>query len=424
MKKILFILVLFLSISLKVFATENNETMLVKIDSEINNATATYVKTSLNEAQKEGYKNVIFEIDTLGGSILAAEDIKNSILNSPLHTIAYINNKAESAGVLISIACENVYMQSSGTIGSASTIPETEKTMSFWRGILKSTAQKRGRNVEVVISMVDKNIAIDKVTKSGELTNLTSKEALDLGISDGTYDSISDLQKGLGLKDGYTVSNMDLSTKFVDIISKQYVSTILLVIGMVGFVIEVFTPGFGIGGILSIIGFSLFFLGNIISGNSNFYSIFIFVLGAILIVIELIVPGFGIAGIGGIIAVFVGLMMSMKSLEIAIQSISIAIVFTFLAIFILVKQGKKIKFFRNITLENSLKSDKGYISVDDYGANVGEVGVTISNLRPIGFASFNDVKREVISDDGFIKIGEKVEIVRKDGFKIFVRRLK
>ena len=127
MKKILFILVLFLSISLKVFATENNETMLVKIDSEINNATATYVKTSLNEAQKEGYKNVIFEIDTLGGSILAAEDIKNSILNSPLHTIAYINNKAESAGVLISIACENVYMQSSGTIGSASKFPKQKK---------------------------------------------------------------------------------------------------------------------------------------------------------------------------------------------------------------------------------------------------------------------------------------------------------
>ena len=104
----------------------------------------------MDKVIKENPKAIIFEIDTYGGVIVEAEKIKNLIISSPVPTIAYVNNKAESAGVLIAIAADNVVVSNTATIGSAETIPNTEKVLSMWRGLLRDTAQYRNRDPEII----------------------------------------------------------------------------------------------------------------------------------------------------------------------------------------------------------------------------------------------------------------------------------
>ncbi|EFI42386.1 nodulation protein NfeD [Peptoniphilus sp. oral taxon 386] len=423
MKKILLLLFLFLTlISNEAFANENTP-VIIPIKSEINSAMATYVRDSIKNAEDKKSPLIIFEIDTYGGSIIAAEKIKNYIIDSKIPTVAFVNNKAESAGVLITIACKNVYMSKTATIGSAETIPKTEKNISFWKGMLRDTAQYRGRNEQIIESMADSDIYIPMIIEKGKLTNLTSKESLDLGISDGVANNYEDILKQFNL-DGkkYEIAKMDLTVKVINIVSNQTVSTILLILGMLGFVVEIFTPGFGVGGIISIIAFSLFFIGNLMAGNSNWYSIVIFLVGIVLIIIEIIIPGFGIVGIGGIIFVISGLVLAMKTLEIAITSIAIALIITILCGIYLIKKGKKLKFINNVTLSKSCSSEDGYISVDYAKLDVGRNGKTISILRPTGYIEIDGKKYEAIAYNGFIEKDVEVVVCKIEAFKIFVRR--
>lgn len=426
MKKLFYLLLLFFSFASSVVLAEDSVPVLVHIDGEINAATASYVRESLDKAEEKGYSYVIFEIDTYGGSVLAAEQIKNMIMDSKIPTVAYVNNKAESAGVLLTIACEKVYMSKSATIGSAQILPTTEKNNSFWRSLLRDTAQNRGKNSKIIESMADSSIVIDGINNGGKLTNLTSKESLDLGISDGTVSNVDELMNYLKIPDSsrdYEEIEPSVPVKFISFISNQYISTVLLVVAMLGFILEIFSPGFGVGGILSIISFTLFFMGNVLAGNSNWYAVFIFVLGIILISIEIMIPGFGIAGISGIISVVLGIIFAMKSVEMAISSLAISIVITSVFAFYLIKKGAKSRLINGIRLNNKASSDKGFVSVPNSELSIGVEAVTLTVLKPSGFVEVNGNKYEVLAENGYIEKGEKVVVSKVEGFKTFVRRV-
>lgn len=406
------------------FADSEAEVYVVPITGEINKTTYNFLNQTMDKLNKSGAKAIIFEIDTYGGLIDQATNIKNLIVSSNIPTISYVNNKAESAGVLITIASEKVVMANTATIGSAETIPNTEKILSMWRSFLRDTAQYRGRNSEIIEAMADRDISIDGITERGKLVNLTSEEAVKYGIADLATDDYNEMLEYFGLGNAkITRVNENLQIKLAKYISNPYISSLLLSLGFIGLVVEILTPGFGIGGTISIVGFGLYFGGNILAGNSEWTSLALFVTGLILLVIEGIVPGFGLPGISGIILVLVGTVLAMDSLSIALVSLSIAIIITTIVTIILMKMGFKSKMFNKVVLNTKQNDEKGYLSADSKGEYIDKEGISITELRPSGFIEIDGIKLDALSESDFISRDTPIKVVRVEGSKIFVRRV-
>lgn len=405
------------------YAEAKGDVYIVPITGEINKATYNFLNNTLEKLNKLEPSAIIFEIDTYGGLIDEAAKIKNLIISSPIPTISYVNDKAESAGVLITIASEKVVMANTATIGSAETIPNTEKILSMWRGFLRDTAQYRGRNSDIIEAMADQDIEIDGLIKRGKLINLTSSEAVKYGIADLATDNYNEIVEYFNIKNANIIRiNESLQIKLAKYISNPYISSLLLTLGFVGLVIEILTPGFGFGGTISIIGFGLYFGGNILAGNSNWTSLILFVTGLILLVIEGMIPGFGLPGISGIILVATGTIIAMDSLSMALLSLSIAIIITTIVTIILIKMGFKSKMLNKIILETKQKDEKGYLSIDSMDEYMDREGISITELRPSGFIDIDGKKLDALSDDGFIPKNTSIKVVRVEGSKIFVRR--
>lgn len=396
---------------------------VIPIHGEINKATSSYVANAVDDIRKEDPSVVIFDINTYGGLIDEAQKIKDVIISLDVPTISFVNNNAQSAGVLITIASEKVVMAPNSSIGSAETIPNNEKTLSLWRAILRDTAQYRNRDTEVIQAMADRDIFIEDISEVGKLINLTSQEALDLGIADYVSSDINEILDNFNISSEVEYVEEGLSVKLAKYVSNPYISTLFLIMGFVGAVIEIFTPGFGIGGTISIIGFGLYFGGNIMAGNANWTSLVLFVLGLVLLIIEAMVPGFGLPGIGGIIFVVVGTVLAMGDVRMAIISLSISIIVTALLSIYLVRIGYNSKIFRKIILNNKLEGNKGYLSNDSMEFLIDKTGVSISELRPAGFIEIDGVKYDVLSEGDFIIKNSAVKVTRVVGSKIFVRRI-
>ena len=206
------------------------------------------------------------------------------------------------------------------------------------------------------------------------------------------------------------------------IFSNDYIFTILLIVAIVGAVLEILTPGFGIGGIISIAAFVLFFWGNIARGNTNWFEILLFVLGLLLLGFEILIPGFGVAGISGILAIAVAIVLSMEDIYFAIFSLAIALVIAIVLGIALLKRGINSDLINRLRLFTESSSEKGYVGVKSEEVKLGDVLITKTALRPTGYAIFHEEKIEVISDVGFIGKDEEVRVVRISGARVFVEK--
>lgn len=206
------------------------------------------------------------------------------------------------------------------------------------------------------------------------------------------------------------------------IFSNDYVFAALLIIAIVTAVFEIMTPGFGISGILSIAAFFIFFWGSIKMGNTNFFEISLFVVGLLLLAFEIMIPGFGVAGVSGIIAVSAGLVLSMSDLYFALFSLALALVIAVILGYALLKRGIKSDTINKLRLFKESSSEDGYLSVETEEVSPGDVLITKTPLRPIGFALMGDRKIEVVSDAGFIGKDESVVVVRISGARVYVEK--
>lgn len=420
---IIFMLMVFVISGLS-FGESKGNVYVIPIEGEINKATYRFVRDSMDNIDPNTTDAIIFDIDTYGGLVEQAINIKDLIVSSPVPTISYVNNKAVSAGVLITIASENVAMANGATIGSAETMPNEEKVLSMWRGVLRDTAQLRGRDSELIEAMADQDIEIEGVVNKGKLLNLTSKEAKEYGISDVSANDYEELLEHFDIKGAKIVNIAEsLQVKFLKYISSPYLASLLLSIGFIGMIVEILTPGFGLGGTLSIIGFGLYFGGNIMAGNSNLTSLILFIIGLILLVIEVIVPGFGLPGIGGIVFVFLGVILAVDSITTALLSLSIAVIVTAIVTTILIKMGYKSKLVDKVILNSNHSTEKGYLSTNNYSIYLDKIGVTETELRPTGFIEIEGIRLDALSDAGYISKNTNIKVVRVEGSKIFVRRV-
>ncbi len=401
-------------------AQSSEKVILADVTGEVNAAMTSYISQEIASAEDAGVPLVLV-LDTYGGQILEADSIKKEILEATVPVDCYITRNALSAGTLIAISCRHIVMAPSAVIGAAETIPNDEKTLSTWVGILQSAAEARGRDTKVIAAMADKDISIEGVTEAGSLLTLGAEKAKELGISDDTATGEADALKKLGYAD-YSITHHEMSfpVKAAQFLTSTAVASILFIAAIVCMGIEIFTPGFGIFGALSIICFSLYFGGNLLAGFAEWWSIALFILGIIFLVIEAVVPGFGVFGILGIAGLVAGLLFASRDITTFITIIGIAIAASAVILPLLYMMFKRLGLLRRVFLGDNMLPEEGYVSHDKIPSLKGKTGIALTVLRPAGTARIEGSSYSVVSSGMFIPEGTRIVVLEHTPGRIVV----
>jgi len=411
--------------------------ILVPVEKTIDGGLAEFIKRSIDEAERDHREGIIFHIDTPGGRIDSAVYIKDSILRAEIPTIAFVDKNAISAGALISIACDSLYMSIGSSIGAATAVDlqgkkASEKVISYFRAQMRATAEARGRRPDIAEAMVDEELEIEGITKKGMLVTLTYNEALRLGISDGTVGTVGEILALLGRPGAKIVEfHPNWAENVVRFLTNPIVSSLLMSIGFLGLLIEIKTPGWGIGGIIAVIALALFFGSHYIVKLAGIGELLIFAAGLILLIIELFfLPGFGIAGISGIALIILSLVLSLvgsfpapHDFTHAGYTVGMSFAITVLLGFLIARMLPRTSFYNRLTLPDVERSKEGYTSVSTYFDLVGAHGVALNNLRPVGKAEINGRRLDVVTEGGFIEKDTPIVVTEVSGSRIVVREI-
>lgn len=424
--KVLMVLILIITLAtLAGPAVAQSDTIYyIPVRGEINPAMASFISNQLDTAYHEGASIVVLEISTLGGRVASALDISESIIASGIPTVAYIEGKAISAGVLVAISAEKVVMAPGSSIGSAETIPYNEKNISFWTGELKKVAELRDRDAQVIAAMADRDIEIPDLVGKDKLLNLSTEKAVELGIADAAISTRQELNHWLGLGTIRTVVvEESYQVKLAKMITGTAVSSILLTLGLGGTVAELFIPGFGLPGTIGLLSFGLFFAGNMLAGYAGWSAIILFMIGVVLLLVELTIPGFGFPGIGGILSIFASIFMASVSAIQAVISLTTAVVLSIVLAVLLFKYAPRSKYFDRLILSTLQRAEEGYIGMRDFAPLIGREGLAVTPLRPVGTADFGGERIDVITLGDYIQMGESIKVLKVEGNRVIVSKV-
>ena len=400
-----------------------SDVYVIKLQGEVNDAMAKYLERELKVAEENNQKAII-DIDTWGGLVISAEEISNILLNTPVETTAYVSGKAISAGVILTISCDRVAMSPTAVIGAAETIPNTEKALSAWKGILSVAAEQKDRPTDVILAMADVRIVIDGYSKEDDLLTLTSSQAVDLGVSDAVCSSVDDVIKYFNLGKTYSTAPYSLSDKVASVITSITAMNIFFILGFAFMILEIFTVGFGVAGVLSIICFSLYFFGGFLAGSAQWWSAALFILGILALVIEMFIPGFGVFGISGLILCVLALVFSSNSIEQFATRTILAIGVCAVLIPIFIKIFGKLKLFDRIANKEMQTVGEGYVISQVSDEIVGKTAMAVTELRPIGIIELDGKRMDAFSEEGFLAKGSQVIVTGKKSSSVVVRKVK
>lgn len=426
MKRILFLTFILISIFLNLTYSKNEKVLILHIEGEIELGLSKYVQRGLNDL--EGVKAVIFVVDTFGGAVDAATQIRDKILelnSKGILTIGWIKGRAWSAGALITLATKKIVFSSGGSMGAAEPIPATEKTISALKGEFESTCEANERDPLIGAAMVDKEIEIEGIVKKGEILTLSKDTAKKVGFLDFEANSIEEILSEYNLKNYEVVDiKYSLTEKIARFITQSTIREILLVIGFLGLLIEATTPGFGVPGTMGIISLALFFGGHMIAGLGNWFYVGLFIVGVILLLIEIfLIPGFGLTGIAGIILIFISIFFTLGGGTRALYSIGIVAAILLILFIILLVLFPKLPIWNKLGLKESLKTEKGYTAYSQLEELIGKEGIVLTTLRPSGTIEIDGKRYDAISLGEFIEKDSKVKVIKIEGGKIIVEKL-
>ena len=412
------------------------------IEGVIDLGLAPFVERVLTEATQQGATAVILDINTFGGRVDAAVVIRDLLINAKIMTVAFVNRRAISAGALISLAAEKIVMADASTIGAATPVqmgqpgapaqPVEEKTVSYVRKEFRATAESRKKPPLIAEAMVDSDVEIPGLIAKGKLLTLTTEEALKHGVADFRADSIEKLLAQLGLENAQLRrASPNWAENLVRILTHPITSSLLITVGMLGIILELRTPGFGIPGALGIAALALFFWGHWLVRLAGWEEILLVGGGIFLLTLEIfVIPGFGIAGILGIVALLGGLGLSLigagATWEFTLRAFG-QVVFSLLTALIaslfMLKYLPRLPFGRQLILETELPTEQGYVSAPNSDLSwQSKTGHAVSPLRPAGIADIENHRVDVVSDGEFIETGAPIIVSRVDGNRIVVRR--
>ncbi len=425
-----------------------------------------FISRSIENAERMGADAIILDLDTLGGRVDAALDIRDAIERSKTPVTAYVSRRAISAGALICLATKEIAMAPGSTIGAATPVrgesaPVSEKEISYLRGEFRATAEHNGHSPLLAEAMVDpdvevmgvptdgrlrlvtaeeaeglekKGIGVEVVSPKGKLLTLTAGEAERLGLASPAPETVDELVRSLGY-DPENIMRADItwSERLVRFLTHPLVSALLLTLGVLGIFFELQMPGWGVSGTVGAALLLLFFCGHYLAGLAGIFDIIMFLIGLTLIAAELfIIPGFGITGISGIVCVIVSLYLALVKRPIPqtwwdYQRLNIALptlVFSLLAVavgsVIIWKLFPNSPMKRLLVLSTSESVREGYVASGSLEALVGQVGRSLTNLRPSGKALIRGEPIEVQTEGDFIERDRPVRVVRVAGNKVFV----
>lgn len=408
-------------------ASATNSVFVIPVKGEIGPALSEFVIDSIDKAQKGGANTIILEIDTLGGRLdytFKMKDAINEAINKGIQVITFVNDEAQSAGVMITMLGQKVAMVPGSSMGSAEVRPFDEKINSAWVGELRAVAESRGRDGEVIAAMADKDIVIQGIKEKGKLLNITAKKAKELGVCDIIVNNRQELLNSYNLSDKTIIDiKPNAKTNIAAVLSGRYVAPLLLIIGIIAIVVEVFTPSFGILGTIGILSLSTYFAGAILAGRSGWGAAILFIAGLVLLAIEAFIPGFGAAGIGGLVSLSIGIVFSAGEIFEGLVLLLAVMVALAVTVWLLMKYAPRTGVFKKIVLQTQMRSEEGYIGSSVESELLDQEGVALTILRPSGIANIANRRIDVTTEGGFIQKGMRIKVVKVEGNKVFVKEI-
>jgi len=395
-----------------------------------------FIKRALDEAEAAGARAVILDVNTLGGRVDAALQIVDAISQATVPVYAFVDPRAISAGALISVSTDSVFMVREATLGASTVVDAqgakvSEKAQSVMRAQFRALAERRGIDPRIGEAMVDETIAIPGVVEEGKLLTLTASEAerVGYGIEVAGFD---DVLSRLGIEDAEIVRpKQNWAEGLVRFLSNPFVAPILLSIGVLGLVIEIKTPSFGMAGIVGLLSLGGFFGSHLIIGLAGWEELILLAAGLIALGLEVfVVPGFGIAGIISILcigsAIFLALLGSLPTwADVArasgIVATSLGIIIA--AIYLIVRNLPTSGRWRGIFLRTASHAEEGYVSADARDDLLGRVAVALTDLHPAGTAQLDGERIDVVTEGDYVKRGASVRILRAEAYRLVVEPL-
>ncbi len=464
--KRLFITSLFLSVLLlapaKIRSKEADtiKVYVYELREDITPASWRKTQKAMRESRLYQADLILLHLNTYGGFLNAADSIRTAIINSEIPVWVFIDNNAASAGALISIAADKIFMKPGGSIGSATVVnqngePLPDKYQSYMRALMRSTAEMHGadtiitgndttivwkRNPRIAEAMVDPDIEIEGVSLSGKVLAFTTQEAIYHGYCDGDAKSIEDVIKNKLDKPAVVIyQKLSPMDKIILFLLNPILQGILIMLIVGGIYFELQTPGIGFPLATAVIATILYFAPLYLEGIATHWEIILFIIGVIFLLIEIfVIPGFGVTGITGIILIVISLALAMvDSMELEYPALVwtlitraflIVLSATGMALITSIWLGGKLLTSGKLsvlTLKTEEKAEEGYISVDSkIFSLVGKIGVAVTDLRPSGIVEIENQQYDALSKKGFIDRGTAVVVEQSNVAQLIVKPLK
>ena len=413
----------------------------IRLDQDIDPSSQRLVTTGLEKAREAHADYVILDLDTYGGAVNAADSIRSAILRYEKPVVAFVNMQAASAGALISIACDSIYMKTGSSIGAATVVSQTgevmpDKYQSFMRGMMRATAEATGRDPKIAESMTD----------TANVLSLTPTEAIAVGFCEGICETEFEVAEEISGDNEFVIKNMEDDMTWLDKLIQLLLNPLLQSIFMMmiigGIFVEIRTPGIGLPLVTAIVGALLYFAPAYIGHLAQSWEILLFVVGLLLIAVEIFVlPGFGVCGISGIIAVITALAFSMVdnieffhwdgslNLRPIIQPLGIVVLSAAASIFGSVWIVRKLydtRSFDRIALRQEMKSEEGFTGVvSGLEELVGQSVTVFTDMRPGGKVITSDgrIHEATLKFGGFVSKGETLRVVSAEQGRLYCEKL-
>ena len=428
---------------------------VIPIQQNIGSHTWLHLRNGLHEARELNASAVILHLNTYGGAVIEADSMRTAILNSSLPIHVFVDNNAISAGALISIAADSIFMRSSGLMGAATVVmghtgeAAEEKMQSVMRAMMRTTAEAHGkvarvengdtvyvwrRDPTIAEAMVDQRVIIPNLADSAKLLTLTAHQAVQIGFADAIVESLDELiTEHLGIQE-YTIVTFTPTTydRIRGFLMSGVVQAFLIMLIVGGIWMEIRSPGLGLPTAVALTAAILYFTPLYLTGYAERWEIILFAIGLILIVFEIFVfPGFGVPGILGIIAIFAGLILAMVGNvnlnfeDVALHEMGRAILVVFCGlvmgtslVFLMSSRIGKRGMFRRVALA---ADQEGFVGVSMEPASlVGKTGIAATGLRPSGKVTIDGELYDAVSMKGFIEKGDEVVVRKYENFQVYV----
>lgn len=429
--------------------------LVVDIDGEITPGMAAFVTRAVRETHSDpddadsapAVDALIVRIDTFGGRVDSAVVIRDALLEAQVPVVAFVENRAISAGALIAYAADHIVFSPAASMGAATPIqvqggeavPVEEKVVSYMRAEMRATADANGRRTDVAEAMVDRVVVVDGVVNGETLLTVTTSEALALDVADGVSASLDALVAELGAG-GAEVKTLkrNWAERLAMLITTPVVAGLLMSLGILGIWVEIKAPGFGAPGVIGILALAAFFFGHMVVHLAGWEEVILAAIGVVLLVVEIFfVPGFGVPGLLGLlcfVAAFVFAMVGLPigvSLEIGALNLAAFRVFVSLSV-ALVGMGIVAKLLPEralpgwLVLRTAIDDESGAEAQQggrDAQSLVGAIGTATTDLRPSGRAEFAGRLLDVVGRTDWIDKGTRVRVVEVGGVRIVVEAL-